>query len=174
MVACACCLRWYVLCKSLFVVHMRIPQLDLAVTLFLTIDVAMTHDPPPGAVQRPSKRPRRDGARPANSHEFGHAFVFHYVRSHTAPVRLELHERPIGDEVARLVSFNNGPLQGHWTFSGGAEGEPAFFEVHFNARPDRALKEHRFVQIHDTIVYRHIERVAEYNVILIYLQDESW
>ena len=94
--------------------------------------------------------------------------------SHTAPVRLELHERPIGDEVARLVSFNNGPLQGHWTFSEGAEGEPAFFEVHFNARPDRPLKEHRFVQIHDTIVYRHIAEVAEYSVILIYVQEASW
>ena len=174
MVACACCLRWYVLCKSPFVVHMRIPWLDVVVTPFPTMNVAMTHDPPPGAVRRPSKRPRRDGARPANSHEFGHAFVFHYVRSHTAPVRLELHERPNGDEIARLVSFNNGALQGHWTFSEGAEGEPNVFEVHFNARPERPLKMHRFVQIGKTNVYRHISERAEYNVILIHLPEESW
>ena len=174
MVACACCLRWYVLCKSPFVVHMRIPQLDLAVTPFPSMNVAMTHDPPPGAVQRPSKRPRRDGARPANSLPLSHAFVFHYVTAHTEPVRIELHERPLGDELRRQVSYNHGALQGHWTFSEGAAGEPNVFEVHFNAQPDRDWRMHRFVQIKDTNVYRHIAEHPSWRVILIHLPEESW
>ena len=160
--------------RSPFVVHMRIPWLDVVVTLFPTMNVAMTHDPSPGAVQRPSKRPRRDGARPANSLPLSHAFVFHYVRADTQPVRIELHERPLGDELQRQVSYNHEPLQGHWTFSEGSEGEPNVFEVHFNARPERPLKMHRFMQIGKTNVYRHISELAEYNVILIYLPEESW
>ena len=170
----ACCLDCYVLRRSPFVVHMRIPELDLVVTPSPTMNVAMTHVPSPGAVQRPSKRPRRDGARPANSLPLSHVFVFHYVRAHTCPVRIELHERPLGDELQRQVSYNHGALQGHWTFSEGAEGEPNVFEVHFNARPEKPLRMHRFEQIAETSVYRHISERAEYNVILIYVAEESW
>ena len=174
MVACACCLRWYVLCKSPFVVHMRIPWLDVVVTPFPTMNVAMTHDPSPGAVQRPSKRPRRDGAPPANSLPLSHAFVFHYVRADTEPVRIELHERPLGDELRRQVSYNHGALQGHWTFSEGSEGEPNVFEVHFNEQPEGELRMHRFLQIQGSETYCYIADNYLSHVFLIHLPDESW
>ena len=173
-VPCACCLDWYVLRRSPFVVHMRIPWLDVVVTPFPTMNVAMTHDPSPGAVQRPSKRPRCDGIPPQATPSWSHAFVFAYVRGHLDPVRFELHWWDHHDLPIRQVSYNRRCLHGEWTFLEGSEGEPNVFVVSFNAQPERVTREHRFVQIAETNVYRYIANDPAWQVILIHLPEESW
>jgi hypothetical protein len=135
----------------------------------------MSHySPPPGAVQRPSKRPRCDGNPPQATPPWSHAFVFAYVRSHLDPVRFELHWWDHQDPPIRQVSYDRRPLHGQWTFSEGAAGEPNVFEVSFNANPERGWRVHRFVQIDETNVYRFIANDPAWHVILIHKPEESW
>ena len=45
------------------------------------------------------------------------------------------------------------------------------FVVHFNADPNKQVKYHRFVQVDQTNVYRHIAPTAEWSVVVINVED---
>ena len=137
-------------------------------------DGAMTLYSAPGAVQRPSKRPRCNGAPPPGWSLLSHAFVFHYVRDSFAPARLVLHELYFGERPVRYVSYENVDLLGQWNFSEGAAGEPNVFEVVFNTNPGQEWRMHRFVQIKDTDVYRYTDDDPSWHMFLIHLPDQSW
>ena len=92
---------------------------------------------------------------------------FWYVRNDRVPVSLELVTQETGD---RLVSFDRRRLHGSWEYT----QNPNTFTVNFNADPDKRPKAHRFTQIVNTEVYRHVGTSAEWTVFLIYLPHESW
>ena len=88
---------------------------------------------------------------------------FLYVRHDRDPVFLELvmHE----ETGERLVSYDDRGLHGSWEYT----ENPNTFTVNFNSNLEKEPKLHRFTQIVNTDVYRHVGTSGEWTVYIIYL-----
>ena len=59
----------------------------------------------------------------------------------------------------------------HWEYNWDVVSQQGVFVVHFNADPNKQVKYHRFVQVDQTNVYRHIAPTAEWSVVVINVED---
>jgi len=65
----------------------------------------------------------------------------------------------------RLVSYDDRGLHGSWEYT----ENPHTFTVNFNCKLEKEAKLHRFTQIVNTDVYRHVGTSGEWTVFIIYL-----
>ena len=69
--------------------------------------------------------------------------------------------------VNRLVSFDGKAPHGSWAYAwDGAVGKGAF-KISFNCNPKRNPRDHVFVQVGETNVYRHWEHQAQWTAFII-------
>jgi len=92
---------------------------------------------------------------------------FWYIRGNTETVSLRLLKR--GDE--HVVSHAGRRFHGNWEYNWDVVSQQGVFVVHFNAGPNKPVKYHRFVQVDQTNVYRHIAPTAEWSVVVIKVED---
>ena len=69
--------------------------------------------------------------------------------------------------VNRLVSFDGKAPHGSWAYAwDGAVGKGAF-KISFNCNPKRNPRDHVFVQVGETNVYRHWEHQVQWTAFII-------
>ena len=77
------------------------------------------------------------------------------------------------DSGQQLVSYDEKKFHGSWEWILNLSGGGAYC-INFNAKPDKKVKPHMFIQIGTTGAYRHVGNAPEWNAMLIHLPESSW